>query len=124
MGKELTREQRLDIIGRTLYQEWMEADIDEFPWEGAHNETERDSKKLAEDILHALEEAEGRIPKDRPPLPRSVREILHDHLTATGLDAWWTGYLRMDPLASEGHAREAARHFVAKMKLGAGIGFR
>ena len=123
MGAELTREQRLDIVGRVLYQQWMDEDIDEYPWEGASNETEREAKQYAKDIVDALDEATGRIVKGRPPLPANVRKVLENILTPGGMDQWWTGYLRMDPLAQEGFATEAARYFVATLKLGGAARF-
>lgn len=128
--KELTRDQKLDIIGKNLYERWMsdsgllEEELAEYPWEGASSETEREAKEYARSILAALEEAEGRIPKDRPPVPRPVFNLLDPVMTPSGIDKWWTGYLRMDPLAQEGFATEAARYFVNTLDSGGSARFR
>jgi hypothetical protein len=118
------RDQKIEAVAKRFYEHWMEDDIEEYPFEGASNETEESAREIADIAIQALEEFDGTLPQSRPLLPRSVQEILHDHLTATGLDAWWTGYLRMDPHGQEGFAREAARYFIATLPLGGSARFR
>jgi hypothetical protein len=116
------REQKVEAIARRLYKELMGEDYEDYSWEPGEgspsNETEREARKFALWAMEALEEFEGKIPQDRPPLPKSVYDILSPLLTPGGCDLWWTNYLRLDPHAQEGHAREHARRFAYSLRDG------
>jgi len=105
-----------EIIAKAYYEWMMAEDVQDYPWEGASNETEEEAHRFAARVLEELEELEK--PKDRPPMPVSVRKILEDTFTPGGMDKWWTAYLRMDPHAQEPSAREWARRSVANIDLG------
>lgn len=52
--------------------------------------------------------------KGTVPAPASVVAILDAYLSPKGIERWWQGYVRMDPHAQEGHARDRARAWVAR----------
>lgn len=116
----IPRERKLEVLARRFYLELMGEDFEFFPWDDENtpsNETVREAQDWAQIALAVLEDLEGTLPESRPPLPVSVRRILKGTLTPGGMDMWWTNYLRLDPHAQEGHAREHARTFVATLRM-------
>ena len=111
-----------DVVSRTWYEFVMDDDLEDYPWEGASNESREEADHVAKMVVDAIEAVQDDLPKERPPLPVEVRKILEGTFTPGGMDKWWTAYLHMDPMGQESHAAEWARRSVANIDLG--LGFR
>lgn len=122
MAVELSRKKRIEVGAQAIYKHLMGEDYEEFPWEPGDpppsSETEREARLFSSLVVVALDEAEERVPTERPPVPPDVRNMLAGILTPGGIDQWWTNYLHLDPLASNGHAKEHARRFVHSLRHG------
>jgi hypothetical protein len=107
---DIHRCHKVEAIAKLFYETVAE-ELEDYPWDGASNETEREARNFAERAVSALEELDGLTNKRRHPIPQSIYETLRPVLTPGGIDKWWTRYLELDPYAQEDHAGEHARFF-------------